>query len=337
MLRIFLGAVETTSEYKFQSTGGMIVFCIALLWTARAQIKNVIKKAFTNTPDIDDSDEPLSYRQAFFGALVGFIFIIGWCMAIGLHWLWALALFFIYFCMIIVLTRLVAEAGMYNWWSPMKPQEVVIRVATNKLVNDQTYTTLSIVGFQIWDFATCVMAQAMSAFKIADLGGFRKRTLCYLLLSALVISVIACHIPCLYVTYKYGAPNLGTWMAKTPSRVADEIGKGLHSKNVIETRKYGHIGLGAIVTMALLYFRRRFVWWPFHPLGFIAAYTIERYWFAFFLGWLAKVIVLKLGGIRTYKKLYAGALGLILGDAVILFLWLIFHYFLPIDGILVEE
>ena len=74
----------------------------------------------------------------------------------------------------------------------------------------------------------------------------------------------------------------------------------------------------------LLFLRHRFIWWPLHPIGFPIAntYTIMSYgWFAIFLAWLAKSVVLRYGGISAYRALQPFFLGLILGEFSTACLW----------------
>jgi hypothetical protein len=71
--------------------------------------------------------------------------------------------------------------------------------------------------------------------------------------------------------------------------------------------------------------RHRFLWWPFHPIGYVLAYSSEtrRAWFPFFVGWLCKVVITRYGSGRTYQSLRPLFLGLVLGEYLICAVWLI--------------
>lgn len=83
----------------------------------------------------------------------------------------------------------------------------------------------------------------------------------------------------------------------------------------------------SFVTVILLgWLRTVFAWWPFHPVGFAVGATYIAQWFvdmAFFV-WLVKAIVMRYGGLKTYKKLtpiFLGfGVGQILASVVGLFL-----------------
>ena len=81
---------------------------------------------------------------------------------------------------------------------------------------------------------------------------------------------------------------------------------------------------GGAIMAALILLRQRFVWWPLHPVGFPIAstYTIVSYdWFAVFLAWLFKGVILRYGGIKAYRTFLPLFLGLILGEFFIASVW----------------
>jgi hypothetical protein len=75
--------------------------------------------------------------------------------------------------------------------------------------------------------------------------------------------------------------------------------------------------------LALSLLRQTFVWWPFHPIGYVLAGTpsMDYMWCPFFLGWLIKLVILRYGGIRIYRQALPFFLGLILGDYIVPTLW----------------
>ena len=79
------------------------------------------------------------------------------------------------------------------------------------------------------------------------------------------------------------------------------------------------ISLGG-VTGYCIFMRRSLLWWPLHPLGYIASqgfYESGRIAFSFFLGGLIKVGILRFGGGGWFKRLRPFFLGLILGEFMV--------------------
>jgi hypothetical protein len=63
----------------------------------------------------------------------------------------------------------------------------------------------------------------------------------------------------------------------------------------------------------------------------------DRYGFSIFIGWLVRRLVNRFGGYKTYRVFRHGAVGIIMGNAVVLIFWTIVHYFHPISGVLITE
>ena len=72
---------------------------------------------------------------------------------------------------------------------------------------------------------------------------------------------------------------------------------------------------------------------PFHPLGFLIATCYgptPYYWSNFLLAWIAKTLILKLGGAGTYRRLVPLFLGMVLGSAMAYdVIWMTIRALLP--------
>jgi hypothetical protein len=76
--------------------------------------------------------------------------------------------------------------------------------------------------------------------------------------------------------------------------------------------------IGIALLFGIYGIRRVWVRFPFHPIGLVVALSFPIYsaWGSLFLGWLAKVLVLKYGGSGFYQRVKPIAIGLIVGDAL---------------------
>ncbi|EKD37233.1 MAG: hypothetical protein ACD_75C01203G0001, partial [uncultured bacterium] len=72
----------------------------------------------------------------------------------------------------------------------------------------------------------------------------------------------------------------------------------------VDTGKIVAMIAGALVVVFLHLMRTRFLWWPFHPVGYVLAYSYEttRVWFPFLVGWACKVVILRYWGLRGYRQ-----------------------------------
>ncbi len=74
-------------------------------------------------------------------------------------------------------------------------------------------------------------------------------------------------------------------------------------------------GSGIIIAGVLSLLRSRLPWWPLHPIGLLFQYSwfLGLYTLTIFLVWLFKLIVLRFGGILSYRRTRPAFYGLIVG------------------------
>ncbi len=78
------------------------------------------------------------------------------------------------------------------------------------------------------------------------------------------------------------------------------------------------MGVGAAFALFLTMMKSRFLWWPFHPIGYglAVSYAMDYFWFTALIGWLCKTLTIRYGGIKMYRQALPFFMGLILGDYV---------------------
>ena len=89
----------------------------------------------------------------------------------------------------------------------------------------------------------------------------------------------------------------------------------------------------SVVLVALCAFMRlRFLWWPFHPLPllFINTWAMSRLYYSIMLGWLIKVMILRVWGGKTFSRVKPFFVGVIAGQVATYAMWLVINsvYFL---------
>ena len=77
------------------------------------------------------------------------------------------------------------------------------------------------------------------------------------------------------------------------------------------------------VTALLMFLRTRFLWWPLHPLGYVTAdsWGMFNLWSCIFVAWVIKTIILRYGGLGSYRRAVPFFLGVALGDYIVGFIW----------------
>jgi hypothetical protein len=95
-----------------------------------------------------------------------------------------------------------------------------------------------------------------------------------------------------------------------------------------------NIGIGALIVGVTSVLRFTLSWWPLHPIGFIVlySYAMQRIWLSLFLGWVGKVIVVRLGGASLLQSAKPVFIGLVVGEAFAAGVWLIVSLVLNLLG-----
>jgi len=93
--------------------------------------------------------------------------------------------------------------------------------------------------------------------------------------------------------------------------------------------RLSYMGIGA-VGMAVLYFLRlRLPWWPLHPIGLAVncTYFTQKTFFALFIAWSIKVVVLKIGGVNLFRRSRPFFIGILVGYVIAVMVSTVVDYF----------
>ena len=61
---------------------------------------------------------------------------------------------------------------------------------------------------------------------------------------------------------------------------------------------------------------------PFHPVGFVfGTWYVRDFWGSLLLGWAAKLLLLRYGGLRLYRRSMPFFLGLMVGHLIMVLFW----------------
>jgi hypothetical protein len=317
-MRESLGIYGTPSPvFAHQGMGAMITLVLAGLWIGRSHLKDVLRKAFTSGKDVDDSNEIISYRTAVFGTITGLIIMTIWLNISGIPLLIVPLFLFGAMLLFVGLTRVVAESGMAEAVaSTISSSFVVSGIGTGPL-GPEGLTAMSLTYVWSADLRTFVMASTANSLKIIEGEGKNKKPLFWAIMLSIVITLVSSIWILMELAYRYGGLNCNDWFfsggAKAPYNFF--VSKILNPSEPNLLGWYITIG-GAAGMLFLMFMRARFLWWPFHPIGFVIGpvWIMDHIWFTIFLAWLIKTIVVRYGGLRLFQKFRPLFLGLILGQ-----------------------
>ncbi|MEN6549865.1 MAG: DUF6785 family protein [Armatimonadia bacterium] len=308
-----------------QSFGAYVALGLFLIWVGRHQLRDIIVGAFSRRK-LDDQNEPLSHRQAVLMAFGGFGFMVAFAMKAGMWWWTALIFFGLIMLFALVYARARAEAGAAMVW--LFPfylhKQMMIYIGGSRLFsNGRDFGNLTIFStfmFLSRGFLQSTMAYQVESSKLAQEANLRQRTMAYWLIAALVIGTIGAYATHLHAYYMHGANILDGGTTQGGYRVTlartefEELSGFMKSHRPPDAQRTAAGVSGALIVAALVTLRTYFLRFPLHPLGFamVTAYG-GPLWGPFLLVWLTKSIILRIGGMRAYKRLVPFFMGLIVG------------------------
>ena len=337
-IKIDAGPVGAFGHYAqpiiiYQAMGAMIVLVLAGLWNARSHLSDVLRKAFVGDRSIDDSDEMMSYRSAVGAVVFGSLIMTLWLWVAGLPIWIVLFLLFACFALFLTITRVVVEGGVAVMFPPITGPDFTSAALGTTALGAKGAAALTTTYVWGTDVLVLLMTSCSNGLKLADEFVRGKRRLFWAIMGTVVLSIgIALWIR-LEVAYQHGAINLNAFYANNAAQypyqfmdIVVSYPQGPHWDGWIQ------VGVGAAIMAALEFMHYRFLWWPFHPLGFPISAAFGGMWFSVLIAYLLKGAVLKYGGPNLYRTTVPFFLGMILGEIVPAGFWLIIDYFTGMNG-----
>ena len=312
--------------FSEQGAGAWIGLGLVALWTSRRHFKSVFRKVVGLGHQIDDSNEPLPYRWAVIGAALATLFIIGFYLLAGMTIPAIMAFFGIYLLLSIAMARVRAEFGAPHEIYFVNPHDIMASVVGARRFGPQDLTMMSMLYWFNRCYRNHPMPNQLEAFKMAESARMHNRKLLAAIVLATLVSFVAVYWANLDVTYREGgnagAVGFKDWLGRESF---NRLRGWMVNPSLTDRPGVTFMGVGLVSTFLLMAMRMRFFWWPFHPAGYALAisFAMDYFWFAFFVSWLVKFMLLRFGGLGTHRKAMPFFLGLILGDYVTGSIWAI--------------
>jgi hypothetical protein len=302
-----------------QSMGAWLGIGILYIWLSRKGVFRIIRSTWSSKK-LNDSSEPLPYRWAVGGMIIGFALLTLFSCVFGMSVWLALSFFMLYFILIIAVTRMRAELG--------PPTHDLYYGGPDRMLSSAFGTrqlgphNLAIFTMYFWltrDYRCHPMPHQLEGFKIAERTNLSSRKLAIVMLVATLFGTLSAFWANLHLFYQFGATSRVRGYAlgvAWESFIRMQNWMNNPSTPDIEVLVQMSFGLG--LTTFLMIMRRMFLWFPFHPVGFAVAgsWTMSWMWFSVFLSWLIKYILLRGGGLKLYRKGVPFFLGAMLGQFV---------------------
>jgi len=342
MLAIIFGAspypVDEWWRHEFpapfdQSTGALLVLSVWLLWRSRSHLARAVRIAFSWRRSGSDADEPISYRWAFAGLLVCSVWMAAFLVLAGCRPILSLLYVALLVGIAFSYTRICAETAfdptiwflhgvvpMVTGTRGLRPREIIALETTGGWAHSP---------FPRQVISACSM-NILTSFKIGDAAGVPLRRLTRLLFLGFLIALGAGMVYALHALYRIGFNSTLVGIADLfPGwhfiMAGNEIFDNLTNPQDAEWQGVAWWGVGALSFVFIAVMRLQFLWWPFHPVGYVLGLGLMAGegigGLPFVVAWLAKALVLRYGGLRLYRRTLPIVIGLIVGDVLNRSLW----------------
>jgi hypothetical protein len=317
--------------------GAYVGYAIIIIYTGRRYYARVAGSAL----GLGASQIPAHVTWAARALVVATAGAIALLHGGGLGWGMATICILLTLLIYVVLTRIVAETGMFFVQTFWMPVAAITALLGFDAVGPTTYLMLALASTMlVGDPRTALMPNLINALRIADhtddarVGAAR---LSPWLLVVIVGGFVVAGAVTLQLQYNYGILRTDTWTREMlPAMPFDELSnfvsnaaakgtltdattrEGLGRLEMMrfnpEAWGWMALGLGLFVATALA--RLRLSWWPLHPVAFAVwgTFPINRFAASILIGCCIKTAVVRLGGERTYSTLIPAAVGVIAAE-----------------------
>ncbi len=309
--------------HGYQMAGAYTVLVIYLLYTGGRHFQPILRSAWRRHHDLaadGPDDEVLPYRTALWGCVLGFLGSVAWCCYAGLNtWIAVVELGIYLFVVAVVLSRGVAEAGLLQTETSFRPLDVIRLFRAHWTLGPRNITLLSMLDTVLTrDLRGELLSNFLDSQKMAHELRYRPRSLLLPTVLAVFTALLAGCYVFLKLNYTFGNVTLYGYPGWNAQIQTMEAANALNQHAPKPAAAVPSFLAGLSLCGALVALRTTIVWWPLHPLGYAvsASWTLIVFWFSAFITWLVKGLILKSGGMKTYRQAMPLFLGLILGTFV---------------------
>lgn len=304
-----------------QNFAAYLAFCLYCLWVSRTHLRGVWRRVAGGPGGVDDSAEPLSYRTAVIGLLLAFALLVVFGNHIGLSFWVAVVFFAAYYALATAISRMRAELG-----SPVHdlhlggPHIMLANTLGSGILGTSNLTILSFFEFFNRAYRGHLMPHLLEGFKLGEETRIDQRRFAAAMVAAMVVGIVVSFWSLVDVSYRYGGH--GGYGTAAFNRLVTWV----VSPKPPNYGSLGAVGVGALLTVLLMWLRLRFVWWPLHPAGFAVSgsWSMNLFWVSLFVAWAVKATLIRYTGMQSYRKALPFFMGLILGEFAVGSFWSIY-------------
>ncbi len=304
-----------------QSFGALLGIVLVALWSNRRQLIAIVKRILGDST-LDDSREPMRYKTALIGIIGGISFLTLFLWRAGLAVWIGITFFVLYYLVSLGVTRIRAEFGApFHDFVFTGPDQILPDVLGSRRFGTRNLTVLTMLNFFNFTYRAHPMPHQIEGFALANRTRRGTSGLVLAMTLALIVGTLSFFWVYLHIAFDSGGSSLERFASAGYVRLQN----WMLNPSEFDYAGAGAVGVGFVFVLFFTVMRRLFLWFPFHPVGYAISnsHDINVFWFSVFIGFIAKWIVLKYGGLRLHRQARPFFLGLILGGYMVGGFWTI--------------
>jgi hypothetical protein len=317
--------------FGFQGFGALLALSAWAVWRARRHLTRAVRIAFSRESGRADAAEPIPYRWSLIGLALSFLWLVCFFWLAGSRVSVGVGIIGVILAYYLMWTWVRAETGLGLLLFPLFVDDLVDALGNQNLLPREVLMIMS----ARWTYFNgagsslhIVAGNVLESLKIADSARIPTRPLFLAMAGGFLLSLAVGTYVTLVGMYHYGfyglrAATTTFWLGTQVRWGTGHIFSALTNPSQFDANGVIAMTAGAAVALALGMLRLRFWWWPFHPVGYLAANSWGMHWYysAFLIGWIAKSVVIRYGGLRLYRQTVPLAIGLIAGELINEVIW----------------
>lgn len=252
-------------------------------------------------------------------ALLSFAFIIVFLTMSGIP-VWAVLPFlFISLTLFYGTTRLLVQTGIGRLRAPCAAAPLLVDIVGTSPLGAKGLTALGLTFVWAGDIQLFVMGTAAHALKLASDATLSLGRVLLPMSVACALSIVTALSSYLLLGYRCGLVNGYVWyFVSSPNYHWGWIADCIQNPRPPQWRRISFMIGGAVCVGALASLHSRIINFPFHPVGLCISQinTVFWDWFSMAIAWAGKLLVLRYGGLNTYRRSLPFFWGMILGSCV---------------------
>ncbi|MEX0653853.1 MAG: DUF6785 family protein [Phycisphaeraceae bacterium] len=265
----------------------------------------------------------------------------------GLDWLLASAFVVLAMLMLLVLTRVQVETGLFTLFAGWTPVAILTGLLGMEAIGPTSYLVLMLGSYVVLGGNTEALAPFLAnAMAIGEGQRIEPRRAAPWLAVMVVASLLVAGLVTFLLQYNLGLDPLDEHASAGLPRMMFDLGTQQISElaatgtlaDSVSVSGLGRLGalasepvflawlaVGLVLAVGCMGLRLRLAWWPIHPVLFLVwgTWPIYIYGPAFLLGWAVKGVVIRFTGVRGYEAGKPVMVGLVAGELLAGLGWIV--------------